>query len=124
MKQICVLLSAFLVLGCSTAPLEVRPAQVSYLQHKGKTCEQMEEEYRDAVARRKIFTELQAEKVEEENHAGSMLTVYAVPTLGLSFVAGMFEIADGDYREELAISKGSVLSLEEVMIRDGCNIIP
>ena len=121
MKQICVLLSAFLVLGCSNAPLGVKPAQESYFQHQGKTCEQLKEEYQKAVARRKVLTELQAKKVQDESHAGSML-LYAVPTLGLSVLMGLFEFADNDYKEELAKAKGQVISLEEVMFRDGCEI--
>ena len=51
-----------------------------------------------------------------------MLTVYAIPTLGLSFLVGMFEFADGDYDDELAASKGLVVSLEEVMFKDGCDV--
>lgn len=123
MKQVCVLLFVFLVAGCSSPePLRVKPTEESFLQHKGKTCEQMEKEYRDAVARRRVFTELQSQKVEDESHAGSMLTVYAIPTLGLSFLVGMFEFADGDYDDELAASKGLVVSLEEVMFKDGCDV--
>ena len=125
MKQICVLLSVFLVVGCSSPePLRVKPTQESFLQHRGKNCEQMEKEYRDELAKRRVFTELQAKKVEDESHAGIMLTAYAIPTLGLSFLVGMFEFADGDYRDELAKSKGSVVSLEEVMYKDGCEVVP
>ena len=123
MKQICILLSAFLVLGCSNAPLGVQPVKESYRLHDGKTCGQLGEEYRDAVARRKVLTELQARKVQDESHAGSML-LYAVPTFGLSVLLGLAEFADNDYKDELAKSKGAVVSLEEVMFRDGCEISP
>ena len=121
MKQICILLSAFLILGCSNAPLGVEPVQESYRQHWGKTCGQLEEEYQAAVARRKVLTELQAKKVQDESQAGSML-LYAIPTLGLSVLMGLAEFADNDYKDELAKSKGMVISLEEVMFRDGCEI--
>lgn len=121
MKQICVLLSAFLILGCSNSPLQVRPVKESYTQHEGKTCGQMEEEYRDAVARRKVLTELQTKKIQDESHAGGML-VYALPTLGLSVLMGMAEFVDSDYKKELAKSKGLVVSLEEVMFKNGCEV--
>ena len=123
MKRICLLLSALLVAGCvAPEPLRVQPTQESFRQHEGKTCEQMEKQYRLELARRKAFTELQAEKVADEGRASAMLAVYAIPTLGLSFLAGMLEFADGDYEDELAKSKGVVVSLEEVMFRDGCEI--
>ena len=87
MKQICVLLSVFLVVGCSSPePLRVKPTQESFLQHRGKNCEQMEKEYRDELAKRRVFTELQAKKVEDESHAGIMLTAYAIPTSDFPFL--------------------------------------
>ena len=119
MKQICVLLSVFLVAGCvAPEPLRIKPTQESFHQHDGKTCEQMEKEYRLELVRREVFTDLQSKKVEDEDRASAMLAVYAIPTLGLS----LLEFADGDYKDELAKAKGAVISLEEVMFRDGCEI--
>lgn len=112
MKQISVLLSVFLVAGCfAPEPLRVQPTQKSFSQHDGKTCKQMEQEHRLELARRKALTDLQAKKVEDEGRAHAMVTIYAIPTLGLSALAGMVEFADGDYEEELAKSKGAVISL-------------
>ncbi|MCY4031373.1 MAG: hypothetical protein OXF05_04590 [Hyphomicrobiales bacterium] len=119
MKQVCILLSAFLIAGCSNAPSEIGTIQGSYAQHRGKTCEQMEEEYQHAIAKTEVLTDLQTKKVQDEHHAGSML-VYAVPSLGISVVMGLAEFADIDYKHELAKSKGLVVSLEEVMFKDGC----
>ena len=121
MKRASVLLSVFLVAGCvAPEPLKVEPTQVSYNQHDGKTCRQMEQEYRLERARRRVFTDLQAKKVADEGRASAMLAVYSIPTLGLSFLPGILEFADGDYKDELAKAKGTVISLEEVMFRDGC----
>ena len=123
MKQICVLLSVFLVAGCvAPEPLRIKPTQESFHQHDGKTCEQMEKEYRLELVRREVFTDLQSKKVEDEDRASAMLAVYSIPTLGLSFLPGILEFADGDYKDELAKAKGAVISLEEVMFRDGCEI--
>ena len=124
MKQICVLLSAvFLVAGCvAPEPSRVQPAQESFQQHEGKTCNQMEQEHRLEVRRRKTLTDLQAKKVEEEDFAHAMVTVYVIPTFGLSFLAGITEFADGDYEEDLAQAKGRVVSLEEVMFINGCEV--
>lgn len=123
MKRVSVLLSVFLVAGCvAPEPLRVQPAQESFSLHDGKTCKQMEQEYRLELARREVFTDLQEKKVEDEGRAHTMLAVYSIPTLGLSFLPGILEFVDGDYKDELAEAKGAVISLEEVMFRDGCEV--
>lgn len=104
MKAPAVLAAAILLAGCATKPQNIPPASVSPIAFKDLTCAELKLELRLATERRDAYINRQ----KSNRTRDTVLNILVLPGLGA---------ATSDHEDEVAQSKGTVITLEGEMAK-------